>query len=225
MSAYGILLPCDGTEPLPVSVGNYDDIVRMVGGYIDAVRFDFDRYSMDVLEAPVDADEFVAVGYINDTGMVDGLPVNAMASIVFGRELFGPVVVVSGTNPNGVYDGDNYDVPEWFCEAVFNHGLHTAATLVNKVADIEAGALALAIADGLFTSGQVALIERWIMSEDPKHFEALEAVISIAVVYKMGRESGVFEKFDRDKYESWADAMFKISDDEIEQFWGEETGN
>ena len=72
------------------------DIRSMVGGWFDCVR----------------TDDGALVGYVNDSGLTDGMAPNVMASIVFGRPLYGPCVVVGGLNEAGEYDGDNHDVPE-----------------------------------------------------------------------------------------------------------------
>lgn len=219
MSTYGILLPCDGTEPLPVSVGDHNHIGEMVGGLFDAVRFDYDAEAIEILDAPASAQEFVAVGYVNDTGLLDGMPVNIMASIVFGRELRGPVVVVSGTSPNGEYDGDNHDVPTWFSDAVFEGGLHGLAGMLDSQAHLEADAIKLAYADGVFTDDQYAQLLAMMESNDSKYDDHIAEAISIALVYVAGRSIGVIGKFDRQAYEAWEEETFSLSDEEIAKFW------
>lgn len=104
----GVLL---GTEiekaPEPAIVGGLEDIQSKVGGTIDAVRID-----MGNEEA-----RFTLVGYVHDEGLLLDMPVNYMASMLFERELRGPVVLVSGTNPESKeYDGENYDIPSEFFE-------------------------------------------------------------------------------------------------------------
>jgi hypothetical protein len=226
MSTEGILLPCDGTEPLPVSVGDNEDLRSMVGGYIDCVSCSFGDDMLETLEAPEDATPFTVCGYINDEGLLDGLPINTMASIVFGRELRGPVVLVSATGPDGDEDGENYDIPVWFSNAVFNGGLHELATLLVKNADIEAQAIRLAVQDGVFTDLQLVELSEWMESDDPAHIEKIEVAISVALVYAMGRATGKISKFDREAYENWV-AEFEgasphLSDDEIAKFWEQE---
>jgi hypothetical protein len=51
------------------------------------------------------------VGYVNDEGLLIGLPVNIVASVLFGRPLVGNCVILGSLNENGEYDGENYDVP------------------------------------------------------------------------------------------------------------------
>lgn len=72
------------------------DINSMVGGWFDCVR----------------TKDGALVGYVNDTGLTDGMAPNITASLLFGRPLYGPCVVVGGRNEAGEYDGDNHDVPE-----------------------------------------------------------------------------------------------------------------
>lgn len=76
---------------------------ELVGGYIDAVR----------------GDDFV--GYVNDEGLLIGLPYNLFASILFGRDLVGNVVIVGALNENGVYDGENHDVPSYIYNALLSY--------------------------------------------------------------------------------------------------------
>jgi hypothetical protein len=70
-------------------------IQEAVGGYIDAVRGE------DI------------VGYVNDEGLLMGLPYNTLASILFGRHLVGDVLVVGSFSESGEYDGADYNIPEW----------------------------------------------------------------------------------------------------------------
>jgi hypothetical protein len=199
----------------------------MVGGYIDAVRFDYDQEACEMLSAPEGAKEFTAVGYINDTGLLDGLPINTMASIVFGRELRGPVVVVSGTSTSGEYDGDNHDVPTWFSQAVFEGGLYTLAQVLGEQAKAEASAVKIAYADGVFTDDQYNRLLVAMESDNPSETDQImiDTAVSIAVVYATGRSLGIIDKFDRKAYESWETENFTISDDEIAKFWESEGGN
>jgi Domain of unknown function (DUF3846) len=53
------------------------------------------------------------VGYINDEGLLIGLPMNAVASALFGRPLAGDCVVIGALNEQGEYDGENHDVPDF----------------------------------------------------------------------------------------------------------------
>lgn len=229
MGTYGILLPCDGTEPLPVSVGDHNHISEMVGGVFDAVRRDFQDEEMTVLEAPDGAEGFVAVGYLNDTGVIDQLKLNAMASVMFGQEIRGPVVVVSGTSPYGEYDGENYDVPQWFSDAVFNGGLHGLAQVLQAQAQVEAQAMWIAYNDGVFTEEEFVNLCRIMEASDlelgSQEMETLESFIAVATMYALGRSAGVIEKFDREAYEKWSEETFNLGDDEITKFWDEVQGD
>lgn len=74
------------------------ELQTMVGGLIDCVRND------DL------------VGYVNDEGLLMGLPLNGWASLMLGQPLVGDVVIVGGYNKAGYYDGENHDIPEWFAQ-------------------------------------------------------------------------------------------------------------
>ena len=52
------------------------------------------------------------VGYVDDEGLLRGLPLNPVATAIFGRILAGTCVVVGSLNPQGESDGEDYDVPE-----------------------------------------------------------------------------------------------------------------
>lgn len=73
-------------------------IQEAVGGYIDCVR----------------GDDFI--GYVNDEGLLIGLPYNPIASILFGRNLVGNVLVVGAFSAEGKYDGDDHDLPSWLAD-------------------------------------------------------------------------------------------------------------
>lgn len=72
-------------------------INQVVGGWFDSVS----------------EQDFGLVGYINDEGLLIGLPMNAVASALFGRPLAGDCVVIGGLNEQGEYDGENHDVPDF----------------------------------------------------------------------------------------------------------------
>lgn len=80
------------------------------------------------------------VGYVNDTGLIDGLPLNYIASILFGRVICGDAILFGSFSPDGEYDGDEHDVPEWVVVAVNQHYLlwKTHAETVSDRDDIKA---------------------------------------------------------------------------------------
>jgi hypothetical protein len=54
-------------------------------------------------------------GYIHDSGLLLGLPVNPVASLLFGLNLVGDVIVTNPFSPKGVADGYDYDLEDkWF---------------------------------------------------------------------------------------------------------------
>lgn len=60
-------------------------------------------------------------GYVNDTGLIDGLHVNLIASILFGQVICGNVILFGSFSPKGEYDGDEYDIPEFVWASVKSH--------------------------------------------------------------------------------------------------------
>lgn len=54
-------------------------------------------------------------GYIHDRGLILGLPVNPVASLLFGINLAGDVLVTNPFNNKGIADGYDYDLEDkWF---------------------------------------------------------------------------------------------------------------
>ena len=68
------------------------------------------------------------VGYINDEGLLIGLPMNAVASALFGRPLAGDCVVIGALNEQGEYDGENHDVPAFVWSEQFANLVKTVRT-------------------------------------------------------------------------------------------------
>jgi hypothetical protein len=214
---------------MPISVGDYEHIQSLVGGHFDCVRVDYDPVvfenepgAKEILgDGP--ATPFVAVGYVHDEGLLLELPVNPMASVVLQREIVGPCVLVSGSSPNGYYDGDNHDLPEWFANAVFQGGLHDVAESLRDIADFESTALVLAAKDGLFTEEQFGKLVYMISSGDPKYDETITKALEIATLYAVGQMTGAVEKFDRSEYERFQQTLV-VTDEDINNFW-EQEGN
>lgn len=59
--------------------------------------------------------------YVNDTGLIDGLPLNPIASIVFGQVICGDVIFFGSYTPAGQWDGEEHDVPECVIDSVKMH--------------------------------------------------------------------------------------------------------
>jgi hypothetical protein len=81
----------------------HSEIHEMVGGWFDCVRSE------------------TIIGYVHDTGLIDGLPINPIATALFGRILCGTCVVFGAMNENGEYDGDDHDVPTHDLELIAHH--------------------------------------------------------------------------------------------------------
>lgn len=57
-------------------------------------------------------------GYVNDTGIIDGLPLNPVASILLGQVVCGDVIIFGTYTPTGEWDGEEHDVPQCVIESV-----------------------------------------------------------------------------------------------------------
>jgi hypothetical protein len=104
---------------------------------------------------------FDAVGYIHDEGLILDLPFNATASTLFGRELRGDVVIVSGTNPDThEYDGENHDLPMNFYEYIV-HVMHKSARESVAVSRMLASAVSLGLMGGVITQEEFEYLQKY----------------------------------------------------------------
>lgn len=103
----GMFLP-KGTqvEPEPIFIEDYKSIQQAVGGHFDVVVTDLGKEGVAI------------VGYVHDEGLILDLELNYLATNLFQKELRGDCVIVWGLSPNGEYDGDNYDIPEWITDFI-----------------------------------------------------------------------------------------------------------
>lgn len=203
----GILFPVgEDTEPVPVAVGGLESIQGFVGGLIDAVRRDYEPSELWGEYAPEGSTPFTAVGYVNDDGISLGLEINELASTVFQRDLYGPVVVVSGTSPSGAYDGENYGLPTWFSDAVCNGSLQEAVNLGNQLSTI-VRTLVVAVRDGLITVPEIKLA--WVLA----NLGDKDSQVLIATLCAYGQAKLDAEVSDETEPTEWS-----VTDEEIANF-------
>lgn len=99
--AVGIYLPSGvNVSPEPIFIEDAESIKSAVGGYFDVVTTDCGSNN-----------KMLFVGYVNDEGIIENLDYNYLATNLFRRELYGNCVVLWGLNEEGVYDGENHDIP------------------------------------------------------------------------------------------------------------------
>ena len=140
------MLPCGvGNEIEPAIVGDLESIQQYVGGCIDAVRTELE-------------DGTVIVGYCHDEGLILNLETNWFASALFNQQLAGPVVLVSGTSPDGEYDGENYDLPENFYKFLTTKFTKRVADTYNETMIMTAG-LALARRVGILDDEEMLVLD------------------------------------------------------------------
>lgn len=163
-----VLVPCD-----------YRGIGQLIGAdTIDAVR-------ADAIARSEDSDKRVTlVGYVDDNGLfnnvddegdMDVFRINYLATALFGRTepIMGDVVVVSGTSPSGVYDGDNYDLPAWFDRRIADSVVERAANMYNSFLSVLLS-ISKTVEDGLLTADEV--------NAATEHEDADQALVNIAEV-------------------------------------------
>jgi hypothetical protein len=106
-----VLLPAgNGKFPDPIFVNDYEDIQREVGGVFTTVSMRGQVHDNDVNVIGFVPDEIVTA---------DETTMNWFASALFGQEVYGPCVVAWALSPNGEYDGDIYDMPDFLSEYLF----------------------------------------------------------------------------------------------------------
>lgn len=227
----GILLRAeDGAEPMPVPVTDHKSIQQYVGGWFDCVRTPY-KASEFLMETD---DDFIAVGYVHDEGLILDLPLNKMATMMFRQELRGDVVVVSGTSPSGDYDGDNHDVPVWFSDAVFSGSLVQAVQATTKIAGFLSQAIARAHREKLIDTEMLdALISAMESSDslDQDSRDAVECILDMVSRYHVARENGMPQFSDSllariDEMVNMMDeaSQWKVTDEELDKFLAENGG-
>lgn len=92
-----LIIKTDGTSEIVNIAGtsHLEALQSIVGGWIDCVR----------------SENHPVVGYVNDEGLLLGLPINPVATAFFGRILVGDAVVFGAYDEEGEYDGENHDFP------------------------------------------------------------------------------------------------------------------
>lgn len=96
METTGLLISHDMVRK--VTKGDSFSINELVGGWFDAVTS---------TDTTVDL-----VGYVHDEGLLLGLPMNPVATALFGKIIVGPCVVFRCVNEKNKYDGEDYSLNE-----------------------------------------------------------------------------------------------------------------
>jgi hypothetical protein len=164
----GALLPSGiGVEIEPVMVGEYTHIQSLVGGAFDCVT--------------TKVGDNIIVGYVHDEGLLIGLEQNWFASALFGRNLVGPCVIVSGESPSGEYDGENYDLPEKLFQFLTTKFTEHVAETYNE-ATTATMVLSLAQSLGIATKDELdALVGKMAdeMNTNSRDGEAMEMLVNL----------------------------------------------
>lgn len=96
-----LVIPANGSPYVTNVTGGYKQLQTLVDGLIDAVT----HTQMEIS------------GYVNDEGLVLGLPFNKVASVVFSQYLCGDVVVCGTPDEDG-NDTDIHEVIIGYCERI-----------------------------------------------------------------------------------------------------------
>jgi hypothetical protein len=81
----------------------HTEIHEIIGGWFDCVRTDS------------------LIGYVHDEGILLGLPINPIATALFGRVLCGTCVVFGAMSSTGEYDGYDHSVPARDLDIISHH--------------------------------------------------------------------------------------------------------
>jgi len=218
-----VLLPTEeGAEPTPVSVGDLQTLRDLVGGHIDAVQVEYNtdelpiKFSDDYLSCRV-------VGYLNDEGLLLGLPMNKLATLVFGRPLFGPVVLVGGDDGGG----NDTPLPEWFLRNIYSGALQETVKELDESAKVLATAVKFGIEDGAIDADLARALVGSLMGDDESEAQTAQEIIEGLVKYYISRKLGM-ERPDWDAIdeeiieEERLIAEFDPSDEDIHNWIGGE---
>lgn len=197
---------------MPVLVTDHQSISRYVGGVFDCVTATFtaDQFSNYLEDSGKNIDpdtSVIAVAYLNDNGLVDNLPLNKLATIMFARELRGDIVLVGGKDPDGNYDGENHDLPVWFTDCVY-HTLKGAVDEVDEQSTLAADAMRRAVREGLLTMNQFKNVVRMMEMVELLPEEVTDVMvrtISALVDYHRARQVGC---------PKWTKGSILVNDDE-----------
>lgn len=212
----GVLLPVgSNAQPIPVAISDIKSIQHHIGGYFECVTMEYDPHEM--FDEVSTETKFVCVGYVNEDGLSLGLEPNELASTIFNQQLVGNVVIVSGTSPKGRYDGELYDLPEWFINGVFTH-LRSAVSLGNRLNAVMAGLkkfLVVAIQDGLVTSEEITeMVMRAALEGSVEDMENIQALS----IYGYKRLHG---EIPEPQVSEPLPSEWEITDEEIQKFLAE----
>lgn len=121
-----VLLPAGArVQPEEVLVDDYKNIQDIVGGCFDCIRYDGQG---------LDGEPVALCGYVHDEGLLLGMETNYLASLLFGQVVVGPCVVTYALSPNGVYDGDDYEMPADLIQFLTTDLLVATAATYNEAA-------------------------------------------------------------------------------------------
>ena len=211
----GLLPVGSNAQPIPVAISDIESIQHHIGGYFECVTMEYDPHEM--FDEVSTETKFVCVGYVNEDGLSLGLEPNELASTIFNQQLVGDVVIVSGTSPKGEYDGESYDLPEWFINGVFTH-LRSAVSLGNRLNAVMSGLkkfLAVAIQDGLVTSEEITeMVMRAALEGSAEDMENIQALS----IYGYQRLKGDIPK---PQVSNPLPSEWDITDEEIQKFLSE----
>ena len=144
-----VLLPAGArVNPEEVLINDYKNIQDTVGGCFDCVSYNGEG---------LNGEPVTLCGYVHDEGLLLGLETNYLATMLFGRMIVGPCVATYALSPNGVYDGDDYDMPSNLVQFLTNDLLVATATTYNEAA-LMAVATEQMVADGALTAEDVEML-------------------------------------------------------------------
>lgn len=170
----GIFFPAGTVEGAdPIFYDGYMDIQDAVGGLFTTVEN----------EQVIKGTHIALTGFVPDEVYERNEDtMNWFASALFGHELHGPCLVAWHLSPNGVKDGDVYDMPDYMTTFLLRDFVNGVVSAYGEATAV-AGLIHLAIQEGAITDEEANLMMDYIdastegtlddMDEDDK-FEVLD---------------------------------------------------
>lgn len=174
----GVFFPAGTVEGAdPIFYDGYMDIQDAVGGLFTTVE----------REQVIKGEHIALTGFLPDEVYErTEETMNWFASALFGYELHGPCLVAWHLSPNGVKDGDVYDIPDTITSFLlrdFVNGVVSAYTEATAVA----GLIHLAIQEGVMTDEEAGRMMDYIDASTEGELDDMDEDLKFEVLELMNR--------------------------------------
>jgi hypothetical protein len=119
-----------------------------------------------------EGDVCIVLGYVHDEGLIRNMEPNYLATALFRQELRGPCLLMSGLSPEGVYDGECYDLPSWVWEGLSTDLVQRTASTYNKSKLLQFG-LSCAVEERFCTEDELHELAKAIIAQSDFNNETM----------------------------------------------------